>query len=55
MTSPPNSPKPTVKYCWNMLNTLLVSQYSTRPAGVCTKKKRYINGMNAIERIIACC
>src|ERR1700730_4144133 len=38
-----------------MLKTLLVSQYSTRPAGVWTKKKRYISGMNAIERIIACC
>ena len=44
-----------MKYCWNMLNTLLVSQYSTRPAGVFRKKNRYISGMNAIERIIACC
>jgi len=25
------------------------------PAGVPTKKNRYINGMNAIERIMACC
>src|SRR5262245_29806201 len=38
-----------------MLNTLLVNQYSTNPAGVFRKKNRYINGMNAIDRIIACC
>src|SRR6478735_5218114 len=38
-----------------MLKTLLVSQYSTRPAGVLRKKNRYISGMNAIERIMACC